>query len=128
MIRSEHLAQAVTELADEGMSVVEIVNKLERFATHYHLSDLLPRVAEMLEAADRKTENVNTLHIRTAMELTASEIEHIQKTTNSAGASVVTSIDEDVVGGFVAEYNNTMFAGDLGHNLDAMKQVLSIKD
>ncbi len=102
-----------------------------RFLVKKGREDLLQEIAEkFLELRDERAGIVN-VNIRTAFELTdvqTNEIKNkIEKMLNKK-ARLKIQIDPEVVGGFVAQVNDTVFDASVKHQLEILKQQLLKSD
>ncbi len=98
-----------------------------RFLVKKGREDLLQEIAEKyLELRDERAGIVN-VNIRTAFELTDTQTNElktkIEKMLNKK-ARLKIQIDPEVVGGFVAQVNDTVFDASVKHQLETLKQQL----
>jgi F-type H+-transporting ATPase subunit delta len=98
-----------------------------RFLVKKGREDLLLEIAEkFLELRDERAGIVN-VNVRTAFEMTDSQTNELKnKIENmlSKKARLKIKIDPDVVGGFVAQVNDTVYDASVKHQLETLKQQL----
>ena len=98
-----------------------------RFLVKKGRENLLQEIAsKFLELRDKRAGIVN-VNVRTVFELTDSQTNELKnKIENMLGkkARLSVKIDPDVVGGFVAQVNDTVYDASVKHQLETLKQQL----
>jgi F-type H+-transporting ATPase subunit delta len=139
MNQSRELAKALKNPVIKPETKISILNEIfksklnpetmhfVRFLVKKGRENLLQGIAEkFLELRDERAGIVN-VNVRTAFELTDSQTgelkNKIEKMLNKK-ARLKIEIDPDVVGGFVAQVNDTVYDASVKHQLETLKQQL----
>ncbi len=139
MIHSRELAKALKNPVIKPETKVSILDEIfkskvnaetmhfVRFLVKKGRENLLLEIAEkFLKLRDERAGIVN-VNVRTAFELTDSQINELKskiETMLNKKARLKVNIDPDVVGGFIAQVNDTVYDASVKHQLETLKQQL----
>lgn len=125
-ISSQQLAAALYEaITKHPESSERITNEFLDFCIQKNLQALLPRVIDRLVQAGREAEKVQTVEITSAHELTEEAINSIKKFVDApADAESTVSVQPQLVGGFVAHYQNVVYDASVNSQLEKAHSVL----
>lgn len=91
---------------------------------------LLPEIAEEFIQQYRTMKNISTIKLTTATPWTAAQIEGIRTKvigalSNMDDVEIVTSVDADLIGGFVIELGDKLYDASVAHKLDKLRKEFS---
>ncbi len=124
MINSRTLAHTVLKLSEQQ----DAENRIDAFFSYLsenNLTGLLPQMLDHVLRLQAQSSERETLHIHSRYNLNEEEISSIRKVTGAIEAEVSTHVDESVIGGFSATYNDHIYDGSLAHQLVTLKNVLT---
>lgn len=123
-MKTQHLAQALIKLCEES-TPDEASRKFLNFAKKKNLLSFLPRIIFYLKTEDRKQRERNTFKILSSHELseeTKNQIKKMVSVPKSVPEAV--QINTDLIGGFIAEYNNSIYDASLSYQLKRLSEFL----
>ncbi len=123
---TQNLAKAVLKLLENNPeNHQKIIESFLSFCKDKNLGYLLPNLLRYIKIENSREEDVKTLKIFSATELSDAIVKNIQKSCNSDAESPTRVIeDKDVVAGFVAYYKNKIIDASLSNNLRVLKNKL----
>ncbi len=124
---ARNLAKSLLKLIQEDLgNQQKIIASFLDFCKEKKLTHLLPNILHYLKIEIKNDEDVKTLKIFTATELSDDIIKNIQKSCNSDTKSPAQIIqDKNIIAGFTAYYKNKIIDASLSNNLRLLKNKIT---
>jgi F0F1-type ATP synthase delta subunit len=104
---------------------LNIVDKFLNFCDKNNLLSFLPNIRKYLLIEFDKLNNDSTLKIYTTEKLNKTSVDNITKLIGKKNPmNTEEIIDEEIIGGFRAEFQNVVYDGTVQNNLKNLKQTL----
>lgn len=127
MISSKNLAEAIYKISlDESLSTDKVVEKSMDYIKENKLEALLPKTINHLEEKAKKQKIWNTFSIISGKKINEDIVNDIKKRLDANNATnTLNTVDEDLIGGFVATYKGTIYDASLKNQLQLLRTVLT---
>ena len=88
---------------------------------------ILPEIAQEFKILYKKHKHISTVTITTAVDISKEALEAIKKklsdsTTTEDNLEIVTEVDPNIIGGFVARFEDKIYDASIANKLDALKK------
>ena len=88
---------------------------------------LLPEIAREFKVLYKKHKHISTVTVTTAVEVSKDVLEAIKKklmdsTTTEDNLEIIPEVDPDIIGGFVARFEDKIYDASIASKLDALKK------
>jgi F-type H+-transporting ATPase subunit delta len=128
IIHADKKKQVLKALFEKGfdkttMAFLEIITSKGR-------EPFLHDIAREFMAQYKKIRHISTVFLRTARALPKEVVEQIRKkleesTETDTTVEIITEVDPDLIGGFVAEFDNKRYDASVAHQLEQLKKDFS---
>ncbi len=129
MIASKHIAKAVVRLAEkypeDTKHAENLATKLLQFIEKYNLQQQLPAILRDIHAENNKRKRERSVLISVPYSIDAIVAEKIRKYIGApTGSSVEVTEDTEIIGGFLAYWQDRKVDGSVTHALEKLHDEL----
>lgn len=123
MLSARHIAQSLhTLVTKEGHKAQDVANWFVGYVQMHDREDQIHDVVRYLEALEKREEKENTLHIKTAYDVSDATrnaiVDHVDA---SQDTPVELNEDASLIGGFIAEYKGVRYNATLKNELKKLR-------
>jgi len=125
-MQENKITKRIISIADsKGLSPEVLALRLASFLDKHDLNELLPKLNSILEETQKENDRIETIIIRSRYPLDREDISGIKKLISpKKEAPIKEIIDKSVIGGFIAEYNGTIYDGSLAKQVERLEKSL----
>ena len=125
-ISSKDLSSALIELIEENpQKTKELTNNFVKYCREKGMAHKLPSIIRSVEFKNEQNKQKKRIIITAKEKLEEKAIKNIIKMVGgSPGVEIEIKINEDIIGGFVVEYNGTIYDASLRGQMNQIKNKL----
>jgi F0F1-type ATP synthase delta subunit len=121
---SQNLAAVLYRLAQSPQQSLEVDNFLS-FCHQQKIDYLLPNILHYYQEISQREQNKQTVNLKINHKISSIILGKIKKIIGATDNSQVNLIeDKNILGGFIAEYQNKIFDASLKRQLDRLEHIL----
>lgn len=125
-VTSKKVAQALYALIEEGYDAERVANAFAEYAKKRNARHLMCGALRHLELINERENERKTLKIKTPFKLSENVMKRIRDVMDVDPESKTDiHINEDLIGGFIAQYNDNVYDISIKSQLIALKQKLT---
>lgn len=126
MISSKNLAEAIYKISkEENINNSNLLNAIESYIKEYKLESLIPNTILYLEDKIKKELKWNTFSLEYGIEINKEIEEKIKEKINATKSKKTEScLNKNLIGGFVATYQGTIYDASVKNQLQLLKNEL----
>lgn len=124
-VTSKKIAYALFSLSEQGYDPEKLAKAFFSYATSSNMAYIVPNVIRHLELLNERRQREMSLSVETAFPLTKDTENAIKELLNADNESVLNStVNGDLIGGFVAKYDNAIYDTSIKTQLKILRQKL----
>jgi len=117
-------AETLYKLLEEGKDMDSVIFTFLNFLKQKSKLDRIEKIIKQFEKIYNSENNIAGLKIRSAHELDTKIVQRIAKSLNLEKYELQTEIDKELIGGFVAQYNDNLIDASIKNNLNKLHNQL----